>query len=69
MDSVDELLGVMMYGMRPKFDLARLRDDVSTTKQGYSFVQDPGNDLAMKYLDLSSQACLDSGNGLMSGES
>lgn len=69
MDSADELLRVMMYGMRPRFDLTRFRDDMSATKQGYSFVQDPRNNLAMKYLDLSSQACLDSENGLMSGES
>lgn len=68
-DSADALLHEMMYGMRPRLDLSRLHDDMSVTKQGYSFVQDPRNSLAMKYLELSSQACLDSGNGLMSGES
>ncbi|KAM0722087.1 hypothetical protein Q7P37_003013 [Cladosporium fusiforme] len=68
-DSADEFLREMMYGMRPRFDLTRFRDDMSVTKQGYSFVQDPRNDLATKYLDLSSQACLDSENGLMSGKS
>jgi hypothetical protein len=69
MDSADALLHEMMYGMRPRFDLSRFYDDMSVTKQGYSFVQDPRNNLAMKYLELSSQACLDSVNGLMSGES
>jgi hypothetical protein len=68
-DSADEHLREMMYGMRPAFDLTRFRDDMSVTKQGYSFVQDPRNNLAMKYLDLLSHACLDSENGLMSGES
>jgi hypothetical protein len=59
----------MMYGLRPILDLSRLRDDMSVTKQGYSFVQDSRNNLATKYLKLSLQACLDSENGLMSGES
>ena len=58
-----------MYRLRPILDLSRLRDDMSVTKQGYSFVQDSRNNLATKYLELSSQACLDSENGLMSGES
>lgn len=69
MDSGNALLREMMYGIRPNFDLSRLHDDMSVTKQGYSFVQDPRNNLAIKYLELSTQACLDSENGLMSGES
>ena len=68
-DSADALLREMMYGLRPVLDLSRLRDDMSVTKQGYSFVQDSRNNLATKYLELSSQACLDSQDGLMSGES
>lgn len=69
MDSGNALLREMMCGIRPNFDLSRLYDDMSITKQGYSFVQDPRNNLAIKYLELSTQACLDSENGLMSGES
>jgi hypothetical protein len=67
-DSADALLCEVMYGLRVIFDLSRLRNDMSVTKQGYSFVQDSRNNLATKYLELSSQACLDSENGLMSEE-
>jgi hypothetical protein len=69
MDSADALLCEMMYGLYPTLDLSRLHDDISVTKQGYSFVQGSCNNLAKKYLELPSQACLDSENGLMSGES
>lgn len=68
-DSAKALLHQMIYGVLPNFDLSRFHDDMSVTKQGYSFVQDPRNDLTTKYLELSSQACLDWENGLMSGES
>ena len=63
------LLDRMMYGLRPRFDLDSLHDEMSIVKHGYSFVQDPRNNLSTKYLELSSQACLDPENGLMSGES
>lgn len=58
-----------MYRLRPGFDLNSLYDKMSVVKHGYSFVQDPRNNLSTKYLELSSQACLDPENGLMSGES
>jgi hypothetical protein len=69
MDSADVLLYKMMYRLRPVLNLSSLRNDMSVIKQGYSFVQDSRNNLATKYLKLSSQACLDSESGLMSGES
>ena len=63
------LLDQMMYGLRPRFDMNSLHDEMSVVKHGYSFVQDPRNNLSTKYLELSSQACLDPESGLMSGES
>lgn len=68
-ESAETLIDRMMYGLRPKCDLNSIHDDMSVVKHGYSFVQDSRNDLATKYFDLSSLACLDSKNGLMSGES
>ena len=59
------LLDQMMYGLRPRFDMNSLHDEMSVVKHGYSFVQDPRNNLSTKYLELSSQACLDPENGLM----
>jgi hypothetical protein len=63
------LLEQMMYRLRPRIDLNYLHDEMSVVKQGYSFVQDPRNNLSTRYLELSSRACLDRENGLMSGES
>ena len=59
----------LMYGFQPKIHLNSIRDRLATTAAGYSFVQDPANKLASAYLDLSSQACLDPANGLMSRNS
>jgi hypothetical protein len=68
-ESAETLLDQMMYGSRPMIDLNSLHDDMSAMKHGYSFIQDPRNKLTTKYLELSSEACLSSVNGLMSGES
>jgi hypothetical protein len=58
----------LMYGLTPTIELESLRDRISNTAQGCSFVQDPANRLRGAYLDLSAAACLHISNGLISGE-
>lgn len=58
----------LMYGLTPTIELESLRDRISNTARGYSFVQDPANGLRRAYLDLFAAACLDISNGLISGE-
>jgi hypothetical protein len=53
----------------PDLKLDRLRDRMSNVYCGYSFMQDPSNDLDKAYLQLHSRACLDPADGLMSSES
>jgi hypothetical protein len=59
----------LLYGVVPDLKLDRLRDKMSNMHIGYSFVQDPSNDLSKAYLQLYSRACLDPADGLMSSES
>jgi len=66
--SVVDSLARLMYGLQPAIWLQGIRDDISSTAQGYSFVQDPANHLTAAYLELSSRACLDPIDGLMSSE-
>lgn len=58
----------LMYGLRPAIRLGDIRDRLSHVAQGYSFTQDPANQLAAAHLDLSSRACLDPVDGLMLSE-
>lgn len=58
----------LMYGWTPTLRLTDIRDTLSNQKKGYSFVQDPMNNLSMAYLELSSRACLDMNQGLMRGD-
>lgn len=57
----------------PKPDFKRIRDKLSTSSAGYSFVTDPANGLADAYLQLLSRACQSPIDGLLqrlgSGES
>jgi hypothetical protein len=56
-----------MYGLKPDFDIAKLRDRFSDNTRDYSFVQDATNGVSTAYLQLSSRACLDPVDGLMTG--
>ncbi|KAK1613528.1 hypothetical protein BDP81DRAFT_336820, partial [Colletotrichum phormii] len=42
----------LMYNWHPVFDLARTKDRIANTHQGYSFVSDPANGLHEAYLGL-----------------
>jgi hypothetical protein len=58
----------MMYEWCPESDLTRIRDRLSNTTLGYSFVADPANGLGEAYLELSRRACLATANGLMTDD-
>lgn len=58
----------LMYGWCPTFDLKVIRDKLSDTTAGYSFVMDPANGLSEAYLELSRRACLATINGLMTDD-
>jgi hypothetical protein len=53
----------LMFNWLPGADLKRLRDDMSNTRQAYSFIEDPANDLSTAYLTLSTRACTTQGDG------
>jgi hypothetical protein len=67
-DRVAAAMSRLMYGLHPDLDLKKLKDRMSNHESGYSFAQDPGNTLNSEYLNLSSRACLDPIDGLISGE-
>lgn len=54
-------------GERPAPCLGELRDRLSESMTGYSFVTDPTNRLADAYLELVGRACLPSPSGLLVG--
>lgn len=55
----------LMFGLVPQLDLSKVRDEISNNTAGYSFVQDPQNDLQSAYLNLLRQACMGGANSLM----
>jgi hypothetical protein len=60
----EELCDDLMFGLDPLIDLAKVKDDLTNTKYGFSFVQHPANKLTDAYLDLSTKACTTRRNGL-----
>ncbi|KAM0361930.1 hypothetical protein ACHAPK_011646, partial [Fusarium culmorum] len=49
----------LMYGWEPAhINMSQVRDNLSTTTPGYSFVSDPANQLADAYLELLPRACV-----------
>jgi hypothetical protein len=64
-ERVEALCDKLMFNWTPEVDLNRVKDDMSNTKEGYSFIQHPANDLAAAYLTLSTRACTARGDGLL----
>jgi hypothetical protein len=64
----EALCDKLMFNWLPRVDLNRVRDEMSNTRQGYSFIQDPANDLSTAYLTLSTRACTAQGDGLLQGD-
>ncbi|KAL6405833.1 hypothetical protein AUP68_10972 [Ilyonectria robusta] len=60
----------LMYEWEPdEIDLRHIRDRISTTTQGYSFVTDPANGLESLHLDLFMRACISPIDGLLKTQS
>ena len=55
----------LMYQWEPAVNLDQIRDDLCNTRQGFSFVHHPANDLSDAYLQLSMRAGMASKNGLL----
>jgi hypothetical protein len=53
-----------MYDLDPVVDLASVKDDLTNTRSGFSFVKHPDNGLVDAYLDLSVKACTTRRKGL-----
>ncbi len=60
----EELCDDLMFGLDPVIDLANIKDDLSNTQYGFSFIQHPANKLTDAYLTLSTNACTAHRNGL-----
>ncbi|KFZ24381.1 hypothetical protein V502_01138 [Pseudogymnoascus sp. VKM F-4520 (FW-2644)] len=61
----EALCDTLMFNWLSRVDLNRVRDEMSNTHQGYSFIQHPANDLSTAYLTLSTRACTAQGDGLL----
>jgi hypothetical protein len=53
-----------MFGVHPHVDLSKIKDDISSSESGYSFISCPGNGLESAYLELLVSACTAGKNGL-----
>lgn len=53
----EELCSNLMLGLSPNTDLAKVKDDLTNGRPGYSFTQHPDNGLDQAYLDLVAEAC------------
>lgn len=58
----------LMYGWEPPCYLSEVKDILSNTTYGYSFVSDPANGLSDAYLELSKLACLTTTGALMTDD-
>jgi hypothetical protein len=54
----------LMFGIQPNIDLSRVKDDISSSKSGHSFVNYLENGLKSAYLDLLVHAYTAGRNGL-----
>ncbi|KNB16555.1 hypothetical protein FOXG_21706 [Fusarium oxysporum f. sp. lycopersici 4287] len=57
LERAETLSGQLMYGWKPPCDLSSVKDDISNTTHGFSFVSHPKNDLTEAYLEISLKAC------------
>jgi hypothetical protein len=65
LSKAEALCDDLMFGLDPVIDLTKVKDDLTNTQYGFSFIQHPDNNkLADAYLDLSAKACTTRRNGL-----
>ncbi|RFN54792.1 hypothetical protein FIE12Z_930 [Fusarium flagelliforme] len=60
----EALCDQLMFGVNPHVDLSKIKDDISSSESGYSFISCPGNGLELAYLDLLARAYTAGKNGL-----
>ncbi|KIM98206.1 hypothetical protein OIDMADRAFT_71485, partial [Oidiodendron maius Zn] len=53
----EELCEELIFDLNPSIELASIKDDLSNTRYGFSFVNYPDNKLVDAYLDLTAKAC------------
>ncbi|KAJ9633674.1 hypothetical protein H2199_009286 [Coniosporium tulheliwenetii] len=64
--SAEALVQKLMYDWLPEVDLGKLKDELCNTRRGFSFVSHPENGLTNAFLQLSTRACMDRADGLLS---
>jgi hypothetical protein len=64
-DKAEDIRRELMFEVLPPLDLSQVKDEISNTSQGFSFVHHPGNYLSEAYLELSTRACTSRRNGLL----
>ena len=60
----EELCADLLFDLDPVVDLIKIKDDMTNTQNGFSFVQHPDNGLSHAHLDLAREACTTRRNGL-----
>ncbi|KJZ70995.1 hypothetical protein HIM_09606 [Hirsutella minnesotensis 3608] len=66
LEAASQTMQRLMYGLEPpRPDFRRMRDRLSSSSIGYSFITDPANGLACEYLQLLTRACLSPIDGLL----
>ncbi|KJZ70098.1 hypothetical protein HIM_10501 [Hirsutella minnesotensis 3608] len=66
LEAASQTMQRLMYGLEPpRPDFRRMRDRLSSSRIGYSFITDPANGLACEYLKLLTRACLSPIDGLL----
>ncbi|KAH7187938.1 hypothetical protein BKA60DRAFT_527511 [Fusarium oxysporum] len=65
LEEAGRLCAELMYDWKPSLDLTSIKDDLTNTTHGFSFVTHPRNGLAEAYLKLSFKACTSLSNPLL----
>lgn len=60
----EKLCAKLMLGVEQEVDLPRMRDDMTKSDYGYSFIKDPHNELDRPYQELLARACISPSAGL-----
>ncbi|KAL7903986.1 hypothetical protein GGI35DRAFT_247723 [Trichoderma velutinum] len=56
-EEATRLCDELMCGLKPTVELTKIKDELTNSQKGYSFVTNPKNDLSEGYLELCKQAC------------
>ncbi|KAH7112035.1 hypothetical protein EDB81DRAFT_671170 [Dactylonectria macrodidyma] len=56
-EQASRLCHELMFGWEPDIDLAKIKDDMTNSDRGFSFVTHPENNISTAYLELFKRAC------------